>query len=193
MLRALFLVAGAMISANALALQITFFDPSKAGTAIGDDFKISHGVVFTQAFYTSQAFASGEPDDVNYNGIVNQPIRGYFSGGVTDFLETFIFYADGQTSSTLNAYDIGGHLIGSTTSSINFTLAIATPGIKSFEVLFSSPIAGHDDVIGINYLKFNPLSPDPVTPTVPTPGTLPLMLAGLGAVLFSRRRLVAVQ
>ena len=174
-------------NANASTISIGFdHTASQAGTSIGNDYLASEGIAFTQAYYSTGNldWMSGEPDTTNMNGILNQPISGYFAG-VTDYMLAQVRYADGGTITTLNVFDINNALLASvsTTATNPFQLSVAISGIRSFDFSFSNPDSSKDDIIGIDNLTFNAVS------QVPVPPSALLLFSGLvGLASISRKR-----
>lgn len=176
----------ACINANAAVIDFNH-SSGQAGNAIGSDYS-GQGVVFTNAYYSNAYglnWASGEAD-TEYNGVVDQPMTGYFVGGTTNYLAGTAMYPDGDTITTLRVFDIFNNLLGQvSTASGGSSLDIAVNGIASFEFSWSGGAADHDDVIGLDDITYNALTPNQ---NVPEPGILALIALGLAGLGFMRRK-----
>lgn len=188
------LLSALCLNANATPVVIHFgHESTQAGGAIGSDY-IGSGVVFTNAYYSLRNgldWASGEPHS-NYDGIPNQPITGYFVGGTTNSLAATIKYPDGGVTTTLRVFDISGHLVGQhqwqygTNRNI---ISILANGIASFEFIWGHANPSYnDDVIGLDDITYEALTPTNNNQSVPEPGTLALLGLGLAGIGLGRRR-----
>jgi hypothetical protein len=113
---------------------------------------------------------------------------------VTDFVSVRGDLRGANGPVTLNAFDVGGTLIGSFTTpdSGGETLLLSVPGIHSVQII------GNTDPVGIGGVAFDDFTFDPVTPagsTTPEPAAGILLACGLvmvGVTQYLKRRRTAI-
>lgn len=161
------------------------FQNGPGGALVGNDYAAS-GVTFSNTYYSTcygSFFAAGESDTC-YNGLLDQSVSGAFLG-TTDYVGASVIYPDNDTITTLDVFDSANNLLASVSSapSAGF-ISVAIAGISSFTFSWSGSYAGHDDVIGIDNLTFNDVTPV----AVPAPSALLLLGIGLGLIGRFRAR-----
>lgn len=107
------------------------------------------------------------------------------TGAVTSFFKIQGDYIPlGSGSVTAQAFDVSGHLLGSTSDTDNKAFGLAGPVLTfSLAGIHSVVISGDNGTVGFDNLEFGPL-----TTAVPEPGTYALMLSGLGLTAWFARR-----
>ena len=94
------------------------------------------------------------------------------------------YFPLGSGGVNAQAFDVSGHLLGSTSDTDNKAFGLAGP-VLTFNLagIHSVVISGNNGTVGFDNLDFGPL-----TAAVPEPSTYALMLSGLGLMACSARR-----
>lgn len=173
----------ALLVPMAASATVIDFQNGPGGTAVGSAYAGS-GVIFTNTYYSNcygSYWAAGE-NNTCYNNNINATVSGYFLG-TTDYLGASIMYPDVSTQTILSVYDINNVLLTTVTSAQHASfISVSVAGIASFAFNWVAD-PGADDVIGIDDLVFNTVSPV----TTPEPAALSLFGLALAALGLRRR------
>ena len=175
-----------------------------AASQLTNQYLVSDGVSFTSLAGYAAVVNHGAG---NLSASVPNIIGGTTNGGALDYNApiTISFFLPSSTSTaavtsffkiqgdyiplgsgsvTAQAFDVSGHLLGSTSDTDNKAFGLAGPVLMfSLAGIHSVVISGDNGTVGFDNLEFGPL-----TAAVPEPGTYALMLSGLGLMAWFARR-----